>query len=96
MLRDMHLTDTSMDQERVEGARSSVARNAGIVSLAVMASRVLGLVRAWGALASSPEAETLCQILPYRQHHYRSGQEGQCACSLKVYKVRRLVRRAQP
>src|ERR1700752_551358 len=45
MLRDMHLTETSMDQERVEVARSSVARNAGIVSLAVMASRLLGLVR---------------------------------------------------
>ena len=45
MLRDMHLTDTSMDQGRVEGARSSVARNAGIISMAVMASRVLGLVR---------------------------------------------------
>ena len=34
-----------MDQERVGGERSSVARNAGIVSVAVMASRVLGLVR---------------------------------------------------
>ena len=34
-----------MDQQQVEGARSSVARNAGIVSAAVMASRVLGLVR---------------------------------------------------
>ena len=34
-----------MDQERVEGVRSSVARNAGIISMAVMASRVLGLVR---------------------------------------------------
>src|SRR5499433_3429395 len=34
-----------MDQERVEVARSSVARNAGIISIAVMASRVLGLVR---------------------------------------------------
>src|SRR5216684_3093628 len=34
-----------MDQERVEVARSSVARNASIVSLAVMASRLLGLVR---------------------------------------------------
>ncbi|HWX77951.1 MAG TPA: hypothetical protein VNY32_10755, partial [Candidatus Acidoferrales bacterium] len=45
MLRDMHLTDTSMDQQQVEGARSSVARNAGIISMAVMASRVLGLVR---------------------------------------------------
>jgi putative peptidoglycan lipid II flippase len=45
MLRDMHLTDTSMDQERVEGARSSVAGNASVVSVAVMASRVLGLVR---------------------------------------------------
>ncbi|HEY7168323.1 MAG TPA: murein biosynthesis integral membrane protein MurJ [Candidatus Binatia bacterium] len=29
----------------VEGSRSSVARNAGIVSVAVMASRILGLVR---------------------------------------------------
>src|ERR1700746_3763233 len=45
MLRDMHLTDTSMDQERVEVARSSVARNAGVISLAVTASRVFGLVR---------------------------------------------------
>jgi putative peptidoglycan lipid II flippase len=34
-----------MDQGRVQGARSNVARNAGIVSLAVMVSRVLGLVR---------------------------------------------------
>src|SRR5215467_6509963 len=34
-----------MDQERVEGARSSVARNASVVSAAVMVSRVLGLVR---------------------------------------------------
>src|SRR5262247_1095898 len=34
-----------MDQERVEVARSSVARNAGIISIAVMASRLLGLVR---------------------------------------------------
>ena len=31
--------------DEIEGGRSSVARNAGIVSLAVMASRVLGLVR---------------------------------------------------
>src|SRR6201989_1120237 len=45
MLRDMHLTDTSMDQERVEGVRSSVARNAGIISMAVMESRVVCLVR---------------------------------------------------
>jgi putative peptidoglycan lipid II flippase len=45
MLRDMHLTDTSMDQGRVEGARSNVAGNASVVSVAVMASRVLGLVR---------------------------------------------------
>src|SRR5215471_4250335 len=34
-----------MDQERVEGARSSVARNASIISIAVMSSRVLGLIR---------------------------------------------------
>ena len=34
-----------MNQEGVEIARSSVARNAGVVSMAVMASRVLGLVR---------------------------------------------------
>src|SRR5215472_8656000 len=34
-----------MDQERVEVARSSVARNASIISIAVMSSRVLGLVR---------------------------------------------------
>jgi putative peptidoglycan lipid II flippase len=34
-----------MDPERVQIARSNVARNAGVVSLAVMASRMLGLVR---------------------------------------------------
>src|SRR5580765_8999250 len=34
-----------MDQPQGEIPRSSVARNAGVVSLAVMASRVLGLVR---------------------------------------------------
>ncbi|HUK39757.1 MAG TPA: lipid II flippase MurJ, partial [Candidatus Acidoferrales bacterium] len=39
------MTKVDMDQEQVEGARSSVARNASIISLAVMASRVLGLIR---------------------------------------------------
>ena len=34
-----------MESENAKRGRSSVARNAGIVSLAVMASRVLGLVR---------------------------------------------------
>ncbi len=34
-----------MDRESVQQSRVNVARNAGIVSLAVMASRVLGLVR---------------------------------------------------
>ncbi|MGH7874411.1 MAG: murein biosynthesis integral membrane protein MurJ [Candidatus Binatia bacterium] len=34
-----------MEPEQVQSARSSVARNASVVSLAVMASRVLGLVR---------------------------------------------------
>lgn len=34
-----------MDHKNVERARPNVARNAGVVSLAVMASRVLGLIR---------------------------------------------------
>jgi putative peptidoglycan lipid II flippase len=34
-----------MEGDRAQQARASVARNAGIISLAVMASRVLGLVR---------------------------------------------------
>src|SRR5512134_1532003 len=34
-----------MEADRAQQARASVARNAGIISLAVMASRVLGLVR---------------------------------------------------
>jgi putative peptidoglycan lipid II flippase len=34
-----------MDENTTQQARASVARNAGIISLAVMASRVLGLVR---------------------------------------------------
>ncbi len=36
---------TPMDSETFQTARPNVARNAGIVSLAVMASRILGLVR---------------------------------------------------
>jgi putative peptidoglycan lipid II flippase len=44
MLRDMNLIQ-DMESEHAKRGRSSVARNAGIVSLAVMASRVLGLVR---------------------------------------------------
>src|SRR2546421_9373935 len=34
-----------MAEQETQRARASVARNAGIISLAVMASRVLGLVR---------------------------------------------------
>ena len=34
-----------MDDHAAQQSRANVARNAGIVSLAVMASRVLGLVR---------------------------------------------------
>src|SRR5947199_10843981 len=34
-----------MAEQETQQARASVARNAGIISLAVMASRVLGLVR---------------------------------------------------
>src|SRR5215203_4867903 len=34
-----------MDKDSAQQSRANVARNAGIVSLAVMASRVLGLVR---------------------------------------------------
>jgi putative peptidoglycan lipid II flippase len=45
MLRDMNLIHQDMESENAKRGRSSVARNAGIVSLAVMASRVLGLVR---------------------------------------------------
>src|SRR5215472_4095950 len=41
----MNLNHQNMESDNVKRARSSVARNAGIVSLAVMASRVLGLVR---------------------------------------------------
>jgi putative peptidoglycan lipid II flippase len=41
----MNLIHQDMESENAERGRSSVARNAGIVSLAVMASRVLGLVR---------------------------------------------------
>ena len=41
----MNLIHQDMESENVKRGRSSVARNAGIVSLAVMASRVLGLVR---------------------------------------------------
>src|SRR5262245_20035613 len=35
----------TMDRDRVQHGRASVARNAGVISLAVTASRVLGLVR---------------------------------------------------
>ncbi|HSK29551.1 MAG TPA: lipid II flippase MurJ, partial [Candidatus Limnocylindria bacterium] len=35
----------SVESEKTEQPRTSVTRNAGIISLAVMASRVLGLVR---------------------------------------------------
>ena len=41
----MNLIDRDMESENLKRGRSSVARNASIVSLAVMASRVLGLVR---------------------------------------------------
>jgi putative peptidoglycan lipid II flippase len=41
----MNLIDRDMDSENLKRGRSSVARNASVVSLAVMASRVLGLVR---------------------------------------------------
>src|SRR5215510_10627664 len=41
----MDLNHQDMESDSVRRGRSSVARNAGIVSLAVMASRVLGLVR---------------------------------------------------
>src|ERR1700748_757657 len=34
-----------MDGDRAQHSRASVARNAGVISMAVMASRVLGLVR---------------------------------------------------
>ena len=34
-----------MEKDRIQHGRASVARNAGIISLAVMASRILGLVR---------------------------------------------------
>src|ERR1044072_2557140 len=34
-----------MNQDRAQHGRASVARNAGVISLAVTASRVLGLVR---------------------------------------------------
>src|SRR5690349_13796369 len=34
-----------MNQDRAQHGRASVARNAGVISVAVMASRVLGLVR---------------------------------------------------
>src|SRR5215467_11518970 len=45
MLRLMNLNHQNMESDNVKRARSSVARHAGIVSAAVMASRVLGLVR---------------------------------------------------
>lgn len=45
MLRDMNLIDEDNESESAQRSRQSVARHAGIVSLAVMASRVLGLVR---------------------------------------------------
>jgi putative peptidoglycan lipid II flippase len=45
MLRDMNLIRQDMESEDAKRGRSNVARNAGIISLAVMASRVLGLAR---------------------------------------------------
>ena len=45
MLRNMNLNLQDMEPESAQHGRPSVARNAGIVSVAVMASRVLGLVR---------------------------------------------------
>jgi putative peptidoglycan lipid II flippase len=45
MLRDMNLIHQDRESENTKHGRSSVARHAGIISLAVMASRVLGLVR---------------------------------------------------
>ena len=45
MLRNMNLNLQDMEPESAQRGRPSVARNAGIVSVAVMASRVLGLVR---------------------------------------------------
>jgi putative peptidoglycan lipid II flippase len=45
MLRDMNLIHQDMESQNAKRERANVARHAGIVSLAVMASRVLGLVR---------------------------------------------------
>jgi putative peptidoglycan lipid II flippase len=45
MLRDTNLIHQDMESENAKRGRLNVAHNAGIVSLAVMASRVLGLVR---------------------------------------------------
>src|SRR5215813_5978563 len=45
MLRDENPFRPNMKSEQSDGTRASVARHAGIVSAAVMASRVLGLVR---------------------------------------------------
>jgi putative peptidoglycan lipid II flippase len=45
MLRDMNLIHQDMESQNAKHERANVARHAGIVSLAVMASRVLGLVR---------------------------------------------------
>jgi putative peptidoglycan lipid II flippase len=45
VLRNMNLNLQDMEPESAQRGRPSVARNAGIVSVAVMASRVLGLVR---------------------------------------------------
>jgi putative peptidoglycan lipid II flippase len=45
MLRDTNLIHQDMESENAKRGRWNVAHNAGIVSLAVMASRVLGLVR---------------------------------------------------
>ena len=45
MLRNINLNLQDMEPENAQRGRPSVARSAGIVSVAVMASRVLGLVR---------------------------------------------------
>jgi putative peptidoglycan lipid II flippase len=45
MLRDMNLIQQDMESENAKRERANVARHAGIIGLAVMASRVLGLVR---------------------------------------------------
>ena len=53
-----------MDGDTAQQSRANVARNAGIVSLAVMASRVLGLVRdqVFAALFGAPDCAKLQSI----------------------------------